>query len=418
METALRRIGLQAAAGVLEELLGPVGVGRRKEKVRCACGGTMDSRGLARRRIQTLLGVIAFERSVFACPRCARTRCPGDEELDILDTLYSPAVRRLAADFGSDAPFKRVSRQLRAAAALDISRKDCERIAESTGGAMEQWMAGERRAILLGEAPAPEEVARDIETLYIEADGTGVPMVPREVAGRKGKQSDGTARTREAKLGCVFTQTCLDERGRPIRDPRSTSYVGAIEEAPLFGRRLYAEAVRRGLYRARKTVYLGDGAEWVKNLAATQFPQAVVIVDLYHALQHVAALCRALFDRDLVRLNRHKDRWCEVLENGGVQDLVRQARELLPRDDRAMPDARREMAYFEKNIPHMRYDLFRAQGFFVGSGVIEAGCKSLIGQRMKQSGMEWTVEGANAIIALRCTIESSRDEEYYEARAS
>jgi hypothetical protein len=282
---------------------------------------------------------------------------------------------------------------------------------------MEAWQERERRALCATEPPPPE-APTTIEALYIEFDGTGVPMVPHEVAGRKGKQADGSAKTREAKLGCVFTQTAFDEKGRPIRDPGTTTFVGAIEDAQAFGRRIYAEAVRRGLFQAKRVVCLGDGAEWVKNQAGLHFGHAQFIIDFYHACEHVSTLCRCLFDRDLKRLNRYRERWVDFLEQGNIEGIIDQARGLLPKDPQTGKDARTQIAYFEKNKDHMRYAAFRKQGLFIGSGVIEAGCKTVIGQRLKQSGMEWTVRGANDIISLRCTTLSNRAEEFWEQRAA
>lgn len=416
-ETALRAAVLAAGAQVLEDVLRDVGVGRREEAVRCTCGAVMDSRGVTPKSVLTLLGRIRFARSAYRCPRCGTIRHPGDEELDVVHTRYSPGVRRLVSDFACDVPFKRVSQQLNAAAALRISRKDCERIAERVGEDVARWFGAERDRTRFAE-PAPPEAPKTIETLYIEFDGTGIPMVPHEVAGRKGKQEDGSAKTREAKLGCVFTQTAFDEEGRPIRDPASTTFVGAIEEAERFAWRIYGEAVRRGLFEAKRIVIVTDGAEWIRNAIQTHFPHAIHVIDLYHAREHLMKLCRLLFDRDLRRLNHYKDRWWDDLDEGNVEKIMEEAQAFLPRDPKAGKDARCEIGYFETNQDRMRYADFFAQGLFVGSGVIEAGCKTVIGQRLKQSGMEWTVRGANAITALRCVVQSNRFEDYWEQRVS
>src|SRR6267143_1426941 len=186
--------------------------------------------------------------------------------------------------------------------------------------------------------------------------------------GRKGKDPTGKAKTREAKLGCVFTQTKVDEEGYPVRDPESTTYVGAIETAEEFGRRIYAEAVRRGQARAVKVIVLGDGARWIWGIAEEHFPGALQIVDLYHAREHLANLAKIVYEVGSLR-------WKQWLAT-------------------------------------------RRQGLFVGSGVIEAGCKTIIGQRLKRSGMHWTVRGANPIIALRCCRMSGRWEEFWEARSA
>ncbi|MDP6381069.1 MAG: ISKra4 family transposase, partial [Phycisphaerae bacterium] len=137
-----------------------------------------------------------------------------------------------------------------------------------------------------------------------------------------------------------------------------------------------------------------------------------------HAREHLVDLCKLLFDRDLRRLNRYKDRWWDELDEGNIEALVEQARSFLPKDDNAGKDARREIGYFEKNKERMRYAHFKEQGMFVGSGVIEAGCKTIVAQRLKQSAMQWTVRGANAIIALRCAELSRRTEDYWVQRTA
>jgi hypothetical protein len=280
---------------------------------------------------------------------------------------------------------------------------------------MDTWSREERERMLAEDGPEPD---KDIPLMYISYDGTGVPMRSEELIGIKGKQPDGTAKTREAKLGCVFTQTALDEDRSPIRDPESTTFVGAIETAEAFGWRIYGEAGRRGLARARRVVVLGDGAEWVKNLAEMHFPQATVIIDLYHAREHVSGLCRTLFGSNEKTMEQRRQQWWALLDEGRVQTIVSQACRCLPEDPDLKKAAEAEIRYLNKNQERMRYNKFRAQDLFVGSGVVEAGCKTVIGQRLKQSGMEWTIRGANAIIALRCVMKSNRLEDYWESRAA
>ena len=265
------------------------------------------------------------------------------------------------------------------------------------------------------ESVRPEKT---IPTFYIGYDGTGVPMTEAERRGRKGKQADGSAKTREAKLGCVFTQTAVDAKGFAVRDPDSTSFVGAIESAEDFGWRIFGEAMRRGLPQAQRGIVLGDGAEWVKNLAQMHFPEATFIIDLYHARQHVSELCKVLFAGDEKKIGPQRIRWWTDLDDGKVEKIIRQAHQHLPQEAEAKMKAKTEIHYLEKNAGYMRYAQFRAQGLFVGSGVVEAGCKTLIGQRLKQSGMEWSVRGANAIISLRSILTSGRFEDYWESRAS
>ena len=415
-ETALRAAVLCAGANVLGELLQGVGVGRVGRAILCPCGVRMESQGLKQKELLTMLGPVVYDRSMFQCPACGATRYPGDEQLDLVGTTRSPGLRRMMARAGSQSTFKEGREDLKIYAGLEVSAKDIERVAEGIGQQTEVWLCQEREEMLKQNETL--RIEKTLPILYISYDGTGVPMTPEELRGRRGKQADGSAKTREAKLGCVFTQTTTDAKGFPVRDPGSTSFVGAIESAENFGWRIYGEAVRRGLTQAQQAVVLGDGAEWVKNLAQMHFPEATFIIDLYHARQHVSELCKILFTSNEKRIGHQRIRWWTDLDDAKVDKIIRQAQQQLPHDAEAKKKAEIEIHYLEKNKEYMRYAEFRAQGLFVGSGVVEAGCKTLIGQRLKQSGMEWSARGANAIISIRSIIKSNRLEDYWESRAS
>jgi hypothetical protein len=242
-------------------------------------------------------------------------------------------------------------------------------------------------------------------------------VTKKEREGRAGKMEGQPARTREVKLGCVFAQTATDKDGRPIRDPGSTSYVAAIEPAEEFGLRLYTEAWRRGWNRARQKVVLGDGAVWIWNLADQHFPGAIQIVDLYHARQHIWELAAKLHPND----ERARKRWVgaclDRLDAGKIEALVKILRDIRSGDADLARAVSNEADYFERNAGRMRYPKFRAQRLFVGSGVVEAGCRTVVGKRLKCSGMFWSVRGANTILALRCCRLSNRFEDYWESRS-
>jgi len=215
----------------------------------------------------------------------------------------------------------------------------------------------------------------------------------------------------------VFTQTRWDEEGYAIRDPDSTTYTGAVETAEEFGKRIYLEAWNRGWSRAPKKVVMGDGAEWIWNLAAEHFPGAIQIVDLYHARQHLWELARRLYPNEEGRqkawMKVHQKR---LLDQGKIEKLVGVLGAIESGHPEVAEKLRTEADYFERNAERMRYPKFRRQHLFVGSGVIEAGCKTVIASRFKRSGMFWTVRGANAILALRCCQLNGRFEDYWEGR--
>lgn len=374
----------------------------------------MDSRGLREKRIRTILGEIIFSRSSFDCSSCGAMRFPGDEDLDIVGTGFSPGVQKLMARAGSRSTFKESRDDLKIYAEISVDAKDVERIAEGVGREIALWEKKRRDTATI--APVPLLIRKNIPIMYVSYDGTGVPMVPWEVAGRKGKQADGSARTREVKLGCVFTQTKTDNEGFPIRDDESTSFTGAIEGAEEFGWRIYGEARNRGIDRAVTVVVLGDGAVWVWNIAETHFHGAIQIVDLYHARQHLYELCRIAGNGDERIKNRSQIQWLTFLDEGKVEAITTRANALLPKSGKRRSAGLKEIAYFETNVHRMRYANFRAKGFFVGSGVVEAGCRNVVGTRLKRSGMEWTVRGADAIIALRAATLSNRMEDFWEER--
>lgn len=416
-EDSLRRAALGAGAKVLERLLEGIGSGGSMGAVLCPCGGNMNSVGRRSKEIRTILGSVRFNRSLYQCPRCGAWRLPGDELLGVENTAFSPGARRMMARAGSRSSFSEASEDLRIYAAIELDPKDVERVAEAVGRQIQEWMEVKRKEALdTAGRTATAASSEQIPVMYVSFDGTGVPMRSRELEGRKGKGEDGKAKTREVKLGCVFTQTKLDDDGYPIRDPASTTYVGAIEDSEAFGWRVYAEAQMRGLERARMVVVLTDGAAYNKSIVQLHFPWAIHIIDLYHAREHLAILLELLVPE--LERKRDEQKWLELLDQGRIEELLQRARERLPRSGRRRLHALKEIHYFENNKEHMRYRHFRDEGLFIGSGVVEAGCRTLIGQRLKKSGMFWTVAGANAIIASRCCQYSNRFEDFWAQQAA
>jgi hypothetical protein len=413
-EMVVRSVMHQAGAAALTRLLrfAPPAADQRTSP--CACGGQADYRELRAKPVLTVVGPAEVLRPYYLCPHCHTGQFPADVELDIENTESSPGVRRMQAVVGQEAPFDHGRQQMKLLADLEVTTKAVERTAEAIGAHIAAREQAEiQRAVQLD---LPIIVGEPIPILYVQMDGTGIPVVKKETVGRQGKTEGQPSHTREVKLGCVFTQTAWDKEGYPIRDPDSTTYTGAIETAEEFGKRIYVEAWKRGWSRAAKRVVMGDGAEWIWNLAEQHFPGAVQIVDLYHARQHLWELARRLHPND----EASQKAWIRVqqrrLDKGKIEKLVVALRSIDSQNLEVADKIRTEAEYFERNAERMRYPKFRKQHLFVGSGVIEAGCKTVIGSRLKQSGMFWAVCGANAIIALRCCHLNGRFEDYWEAR--
>ena len=414
-EMAMRAALHRAGAAALSQLLQFPAPPDDQRTVPCPCGRQARYQQRRSKPVLTAVGRAEVSRPYYWCPTCHVGQFPADRELDIENTECSPGVRRMQALLGQAVPFEQGREQLKVLAGLEVTAKSLERTAETLGAELVQRERKESQQAL--QLPLPTVPGEPIPILYVQMDGTGIPVVKKETVGRQGKIAGLPAHTREVKLGCVFTQTTWDKQGYPLRAPASTTYTGAVETAEEFGRRLFREAWTRGWSRAHLRVVMGDGAEWIWKLTAEHFSDALQIVDLYHARQHLWEVARTLYPNQTVPqkawMRVHQKRF---LDRGKIEKLVDALRCIPSRNPEVREKLRSEADYFERNAQRMRYPQFRRQHLFVGSGVIEAGCKTVVASRLKQSGMFWSVRGANAILALRCCHLNGRVEDYWEGR--
>jgi hypothetical protein len=348
------------------------------------------------RTVDTLFGEVTLCRNYYTDGQ-GGGRAPLDQTLGIVEGC-TPALARLMCRAGAVEHYEAAAQSLNEYTGLTIVGRRIQRMINRLGPQMAQWP----RPSSEGSPPPPEQV------FYVEGDGTGIPVRPQETVGRKGKQAGQPAKTREVKLGCVFTQTKKDEQGKPVRDPESTSYVATLQPAAEFGALLRAEARKRGLGLAKLVVFLGDGAAWVWELARVNFPMAIFILDFFHAAEHLEWLAQALFGEQTEPSKTQWELWVKLLKEqpDGLDTILQQARQALPRRGKQREAALEQIAYFENNSDKMRYAEYVARGLFIGSGVVEAGCKTVIGSRLKQSGMFWGVTGAQNVLDIRCLLEN------------
>jgi hypothetical protein len=400
VETGLRAALLRDGRRLLESLLNDPALPLRDDASR---PGEKCTAAVAR-EIETLFGPLTLRRNYYHPAATGQGRYPLDAALK-LSGPYTPALAQLMSRAGAQSGFESGSEDLRVYGGLMIQGRQIHRLMQTIGPAVQ-------RAMDAGAVPPPD---KSIPVLYVEVDGTGAPMVPEALEGRKGKQPDGTAKTREVKLGCVFTQQGTDAEGHPVRDPDSTTYLCGLETAGDFGTRLRREARVRGLGRSERVVMLGDGAAWVWELGRVNFPSATQILDYYHAREHLTRLAEALAGKATPAATKLHETWEKLLWAGKVPQLLKQARKRALRGTVEEPHAvvATELGYFEKNQLRMRYSLFRTLGLFIGSGVVEAGCKTVVGQRAKQSGMCWSESGLLAVLHTRCALLSRRFDAFW-----
>ena len=311
-------------------------------------------------QVQCLFGSFELRRDYYYHEGKKQGHYPADAALG-LEIGYTPALAKLLCLEGADeTTYLKAQRHLEQTGGIPVSARQIQRVVQRVGGAAQQWQERSAEPGQCQRSKAP--------IMYVSGDGTGVPMVTEELAGRKGKQSDGKAKTRQVYLGCVFTQHRVDEEGRPVRDWESTTYVSSFKHIDHFGPLLRREALRRGMGSKEHPNYKRQLSSWTKRLLKDK-------VEI------------------LIKETRKKCRGTPQAEQ------VEQA-----------------LHYFTSNVTRMQYGTFRAAGYFIGSGVVEAGCKTVIGARCKQSGMFWSESGAENVLALRCINTSRRLDDFWKYR--
>jgi hypothetical protein len=358
--------------------------------------------------VDGIFGSFELQRDYYYHEGKQQGHFPADAALG-LEGGKTPALARLVCLEGADeTSYQKAEDHLRETGGIDISARQIQRLVQSVGAAAQTWQEREALKPLPDTKPAP--------ILYVSGDATGVPMRKEELEGRAGKQPDGTAKTRSAYLGCVFTQHKTDEKGHPVRDYESTTYVSSMGPLEEFGPLLRQEAIRRGLGQAQKVVFLVDGAEGLENMGHLNFKDAIQIVDFYHGADHAGDVVEALLgSKEHPEYKARRRRWVRRLLGNGVKNLIEETRQECAGKPQAQ-EVYEELGYFVHNVDRMQYRTFRRQGFFIGSGVIEAGCKTVIGSRCKQSGMFWGEAGAENILALRCIYASHRRDQFWKER--
>ena len=358
----------------------------------------------------TVLGKVSVSRAYFYRPASegeekGQGRFPLDQALGLIDG-YSCGMAKIMCRAGAmSSGYEAASADLKAYTGLEVEGRQIQR--------MVNLKAPEIQAH--ARSCAPNQPPQAVPVFYASVDGTGVPMMAEELTGRPGKQEDGSSKTREVKLGCVFTQQSTDEEGHPLRDPGSTTYISSFQSANDFGPLIRAEAFRRGMGLALIVVLLGDGAAWIWEIARTCFPFAVQIVDFFHACEHLTVLAELLFGKGTEQAKDQQARWRGYLEVDQVGAVIAEAKALCLSLGANVKETGKAIGYFEHNENRMLYGTFKAAGYFIGSGVVEAGCKTVIGQRVKQSGMLWSVPGAGNVLDIRCAVMNGDFESYWNS---
>jgi hypothetical protein len=382
-------------------------------QVACACRQPARYAGRKAKSFHSVVGRLTLEPAYYHCSACQHGFYPRDRAWGLEASSLSPGVIRMVAAVGAAVSFEEGSQLLQELADIHVDPKQVQRTAEAVGQAIDRDEHRNSEA-LSADNPPP--------TMYLGIDGTGVPLRRQELQGRKGKQADGSAKTREVKLCVVWSAESRDEENRPVRDAGSVSYSAAIESAAAqetqatcseFYQRVVREATRRKLVKALRLVVLGDGAPWIWNLSDELYPDAIQIVDRWHAKEYFSVVGKELYGAGSEKATAWIQRRWDELDEGRFQALLRAVARHAPHNE----EARKLLERLKVNRHRMDYPRFERQGLCTSSGVVEAGCKVVIGTRLKRAGMHWSVFGANAITALRCCRLSGRFQDFWERRS-
>ena len=354
------------------------------------------------RMVHSLFGDIPLVRNYYHRPGDGRGRFPLDEALGLVDG-YTPGVAALIGRCAAELPFQRAAESFRAYTGLTVDARQFPRLAERIGPQVEEFLREQRPS---GEARPPR--------VYVATDGTGAPLRHEELKGRKGRQPDGTAQTHEVKVGAIFTQHPVTGE-KPWRDLDSNTYVATTRRAEPFGHMMRDEFRRRFPDPPADVVFLGDGAAWNWELQRNFFPMALGIVDFYHAAEHVTGVVDLIENHRTPSGRKRRRRWVKLLLRGRLDAFLAEARQAFAPNQ--VEAGTKALAYFEKNRERMRYRYFREHGYFIGSGVVEAACKTLVAQRLKGSGMHWSERGLSHILSLRTALLSRRYDEFWNTRS-
>ncbi|MFL5664968.1 MAG: ISKra4 family transposase [Ktedonobacteraceae bacterium] len=428
--------------GWMESILSePVPQERASSQRIGSCGHPQQLEGYRPKQVLTLLGKVTFRRGYYRCvvaedpaerpargageadasqeQACAHGEAPADVLWGLQGQRTSAGVQQAVSYLCASSTLEEAAETFSRLLPLQMSARQALNLMQPLGKALQQQEDEQVRALweqalqartggLVDSTSPPDPIDR----LYIELDGVLARLrrgsVPMEEQERKRKGDV----YREVKVGAVFEATRGPERsglapGVFVDQAGHKHYVARRAKAEDFGKLLYALAVKYGLQRAHQLVVLGDGAAWIWRLVAEHFAGAVQIVDIWHAREHVWKVARAVFGANTPEASAWAEHACSLLVEGKIEELVEEIVVLPPvppepGTSRSVPEIERD--YFISNAARMRYPAFRAQGMHVGSGIAEAACKTVVSTRAKRTGMRWTPEGLDAVLAVRTAV--------------
>lgn len=369
--------------------------GYQDSSVACGCGRKAKFVQYRRRFVGTLYGPVAAWRAYYHCGHCRTGQAPWDREQGLSRLLWTPGVKALVAEAAGRLPYGEAVHMLQRFTGLVVEESCAERIVAQVAGRLREREQALMRSYDGGEIQPLVSVPP--ARLYVSMDGTTAHL-------EGGWHEVKTGVVYEARTGAEGLDECCQAR-----------YLAASEPAAVVGERLYLTAAQAGAEQAAQVVVLGDGAEWIWNLARHHYPDATHIVDYWHACEHIHQLAQAVYGENSVNGKRWAREHCRKLKQFGPASLLGALKRMKPGTLQADEALAREVGYFTNHRGRMQYHQYRAAGMMIGSGPAEAACKTVVGQRLKQSGMRWSRAGADHILAIRTRLLSRQHDQIVQA---
>ena len=380
IEFVVRRLMFDVGAKILECLVTRLNGGYKESMAKCACGRKAKFKEYRTVWLDTIMGSFQVKKAYYYCAHCRSGFSPLDEMLD-MSCGRTPALRRLIALAGVEESFEKASRLLEEMAGIRVSDDTVERVSEQAGEeVMDRESLGDNS--LLGEVwskgpKAPSKASASAQRMYVTVDGTTAPM---------------RGYWREFKVGSIYREGGGQKR-----------YYTSLDKSSDFMLEMRRQAIRKGLCGTKEVIALADGQPWIWKEFEINFPMATQILDFWHLMEHAWTLAKALWGEGSKEAKRWAKSAHELLKDkGGGAVLKRLKRLKKRRKKKAEREAINDLIrYLNDNISRTDYPAYIKRGIAIGSGPIEAACKTVIGHRPKGSGMRWTESGAERIAELR-----------------
>ena len=391
--------------GLCRELMAALLSSEEATRVNYEPTGRERNGGRHEKSIVTLFGRLPpIKRTYYYDTEKKEGHYPFDDRLGLYGR-YTPALCAEAMRYAVNHPYGDASREFARAHSFALSPDVMSEIVDAHVE-MAVAFAKDKDAGEKEDKDAPADI------VYGFADGTGIALRKKHTSKTKGKKGrKGKSKTREVKMA-VFCKGGIDSDGAPFRLSDTTTYVATMDRRAKFEKQARAEFDRRFGRKPTLMIYIGDGGRWVHSVHDNEFPFAVEILDIFHAIEHIKPLMLGL------GLKEGSNRWKRLhkylrdrIAAGKIESVLKSIRK--GKYGRLTKAAMKEYKYFRRNKDRMKYDEYRANGWFYGSGMVESGCKTVVGQRFKQSGMIWSLDGAKALLALRTLYKSNRLDEFF-----